>query len=656
MTPKLECAWMEARGTWSHKWDIPVLLLLFLATLLFCIRGSHGETSIVFQLGPNDHSYISGFATHYEVTDEVATRWTTYDAGIDIPLALEGGPIEISYRFSRVFPETAEVAVSLNGATVDRFNCRGGEIQTRRVRLPALSTSTPLDIGLIVDSHERKNLGLRLDWVRIDVGENGRVQPRGWARWCPPLLSAFLFLLFRWGGLARASSALAVGAWIAVVAIWMHSDPHGFSHVVRHIRISAMVLSVMAAVVLRRLPAGRWVIPIFVLGYLLRASALFYPTTFYPDVANARDYVEVFRETSGSLAERGVETQTLTNVGYPRNVGGKNYAFPYSPLYFLPFGAFSTPGAIEDAVRHVGVAAASLAVLPLFWLGLTILGARAGVVATFLWAFMPPIFSRLLLALHATVVGNFLDLLVIASVLALALDPGSRRRTALVAVTTLVSLLVYTSSLFSVSAFFLFMSLLNRRLAPRLIAVLFVCGVVTVGWLYWPFLLAFFTEILPALASGGGSPPADSSSSPWVAIGRIPLFYGYLYPLLVAAGIALAHRHADRTAFRLLVAYGLAFLFMLGLRAFGAGIFKDLKEITFVAPLVAILSAAALDALSRRERWGWAATASLIGALTWFGVSRYRGYLETYATPVTSAIVSDANSSAVVQVQSHPYP
>jgi hypothetical protein len=86
---------------------------------------------VVFQLGPNDHRYLEGFAPHYEVENgAVGTRWTTYHARIDLPLVLEG-PAEVSYRFSRVFGETAEAEVRLGESTIDRFTARGGAAPAR---------------------------------------------------------------------------------------------------------------------------------------------------------------------------------------------------------------------------------------------------------------------------------------------------------------------------------------------------------------------------------------------------------------------------------------------------------------------------------------------------------------------------------------------
>jgi hypothetical protein len=595
------------------------------------------EDLIVFQLGPNDHRYLEGFAPHYEIENgTVGTRWTTYHARIDLPLVLEG-PAEVIYRFSRVFGETAEAEITLGGSTIDRFTARGGSVETRRIRLPALSP-TPLSIGFDVDSHERRNLGLKLDWVAVAPGPEARLRLTGESRLLPTLLAAFLFALFRWGGLGLRGSLASTFVFVGVVVSTMHHDIFGLAHVAPQLSLPLVVLSTAAGLYLRRKPKGALVLPLFVAGYLLRGYGLFHPETFYGDVANARDYVEAFRETSGSLAERGVETQTKTNVGYPRTVAGKDYAFPYSPLYFLPFGLARTPGGIEDAVRHAGLAASALETLPIFWLASTVFSPSASVLASLLWSVSPPVFSRLLLALHATLVGSLLDTLAISSVLALSYDLRSRRRLGAVFGTTLASLLAYTSSLFSMGAFFLCESLLERRLALKLLGVVAIAGTLTVTWLYWPFLIAFFGEILPALASGLPGPAVDAASAPVrTALSRIPLFYGFLYPPLALAGLYIARRSIDARAFRILAAWGLAFLLMVSLRAFGGGVFKDIKEIEFAAPLVAILTGASLAALGRRGRKGMLAAAAITAGLVLFGLARYRSYLELYSSPVTSS-------------------
>ena len=68
-----------------------------------------------FSARPERRVLHSGFAPHYEITDGVsASRWTSYDASIELPVSVEGGPLDLSYRFWRVFPETAISEVYLD--------------------------------------------------------------------------------------------------------------------------------------------------------------------------------------------------------------------------------------------------------------------------------------------------------------------------------------------------------------------------------------------------------------------------------------------------------------------------------------------------------------------------------------------------------------
>ena len=79
--------------------DAVTLLAILVMTMLATGMGTLRGTSIVFNLGPNDSSYLSGFVPSYEIADAVlATRWTTYDAfrfGLPIP---EGVPTSTQER------------------------------------------------------------------------------------------------------------------------------------------------------------------------------------------------------------------------------------------------------------------------------------------------------------------------------------------------------------------------------------------------------------------------------------------------------------------------------------------------------------------------------------------------------------------------------
>jgi hypothetical protein len=93
---------------------------------------------------------------------------------------------------------------------------------------------------------------------------------------------------------------------------------------------------------------------------------------------------------------------------------------------------------------------------------------------------------------------------------------------------------------------------------------------------------------------------------------------------------------AHSTARHVLFAYGLAFLALVLMRGLGGGLFRDLKEITFVAPLVAVAAGASLDSLARRGgRSPRAALLLITVGLLAFTAERYRFYFTTYTSAVT---------------------
>ena len=105
---------MKAAG-WAPA--AAVALLPALAALL----GSSGPHTVTLDLGPGDAPYVSGFAPEYEIDEGVATHWTTYTAAVALPLSVRGAPVPVSYRFARVFGETAQVEVGAGPLILDRF-------------------------------------------------------------------------------------------------------------------------------------------------------------------------------------------------------------------------------------------------------------------------------------------------------------------------------------------------------------------------------------------------------------------------------------------------------------------------------------------------------------------------------------------------------
>jgi hypothetical protein len=607
---------------------------VLLAALPFASSRLPSEAPVELKLGPNAGAYLEGFQPTYEIEGLLATRWASKDAAVRLPL-IASGPIEVSFRAARVLRQ-AGVSVDVDGRPLDRFEARGGVFFTRIAGLDA-GDATPLRIHVTTASEDDSPRGLRCDWIRVRPGPGGRLRPEARALGLASLLLVALLVVLRWAGHPPlAATLLVLPAALAVIA-GVLLDPFALAHVVDRLTLPCLALLVPAALVLRRQPGGRWAVVALAVAFLGRGAVLVHPKSYYPDFGNARRFILALAETRGGVAERGVAAQEKTNVGYPRIVAGKAYAFPYSPLFFLPSLWPRDPDRIESLYRMAGLVPASLEVVGVFLIARLAFprSELAPPAAALLAAFLPPLTSRLLLAMTITLWGHLLDVLLVAATLAYLGRP-TPKRLALVFAAALASQLLYVSSLFTVSAFLLMTALVERKHAARLLLALAASGAITVLWLYHPFLRAFLGEILPAVLAGarmqGGGGAA--TGGPALALWRIPLFYGWALPLLALAGLAIVRLRGEPAASAVLTAHALAFAFLVALRAFGGGLFRDLKEVEFAAPLVALTTAVALEALARRR----AVAALLVGiGLALFGTGKAVSYVNENASPFTEA-------------------
>jgi hypothetical protein len=530
-------------------------------------------------------------------------------------------------RYGRFTGAPATFQVLLSGRTAGTFTASPGRFRVEAI--PVDVPPGPLRLQL-VSSSGADEPGLAMDWVRVEG-----------VRWRLPLsivgpriIVAGAFVLFVVSGLPSAA-AFALALAVAVAAsLWAAFDPFAVAHVSAKVAVPALVLSAACAIAARRAAGARWLTAIFLAGYLLKGVAVFHPSYFYPDVRNHARYVAAFARASGSVVRRGIEAQITVRTAYPRIVGGRPYVFPYSPLFFVPF-SWLPPGRawVEEGLKHVALAAAAAEVLVVFWLARLAFGPASGVAAAVLAASLPPMYSRLVLAMHPTVAGHLLDTLAIALAARFLASPGPARLAAFGA-STLAAYLTYIASLFNLSLFAAGLAAVERRLAARVLVAAGAAAALTVALLYLPFTRVFVTEIAPSLLRGGGGvgDSGAAGATPAAALARIPLFYGYAYPLLAAAGLALARRRGRPGGYPVLAACGLAFAGLVALRAFGGGLFKDLKEVEFVAPLVAVTSGAVLEDLWTRGRAGRAAAVLAGAGLVLFGLLRSQGYLVEHSS------------------------
>jgi hypothetical protein len=616
---------------WSAAVAPRTLIITISAALLACTEASlrlaaFARGSLTFDVGPSTGAYLTGFLDSEE-RPPTTLRWARNHARVDLPLAARGGAATLRLRFGRFVDQTADVQVFVNGQPAGHLRATPGRQRVESLDL-TLPADEPLSLAFVGD--DPQDLALALDWLRL---EGAALRPAP-AVLAPRLLPLGVLLVALLAGCTWYEAGLAAVLTLAGVLAWAAGDPFGLVHVSQRVTLPALACASLAACWLRRRPQGRWVALAFLLSYLLKGVTLFHPSYFYNDVRNNRRYVEALRDDPGSLAERSHAAQVRIGVAYPRIVAGQKYAFPYSPVFFLPFGLLPHDHTVVDeGLKHASVACSALEVLLVFLLAVRVFGPRAAVVAAGLAVFLPIQYSRLVLAMWSTVGGHVFDALALWAAMGWALQPASRRAFALTAATVQASLLTYVASLFNMTLFAFFGALLVRPLRWRLLGLGFVAAVLTVGLLYFDFTLLFVREILPAFLAAGaaGSQPApDRLTAMAEALARIPLFYGWLWPIVALFGLLVAHRRAPRPVFRMLAAYGLVFVALVLLRGLGGGLFKDLKEIEFVAPLAALLAGGALAEGARRPGVGRWASMALTAAIVAFGASTSWAWFRTW--------------------------
>lgn len=584
---------------------------------------------INFDVGPSTSAYISGF-TESEERVPVSFRWTLKTSTIELPLSAPGTSTRsgtLVIRYARFLDSYAEVRIFAGGTQVASFSARPGRFRTQR--FPVRFPKGPVRIQFLTDDPDPSRLGIAIDWIRLE-GEPWTL-PLSYLT--PRLLIGGAFILCLVSGFG-APGAFGFGLALALAqALWFALDPFGMTHASGLIVIPGLVLTGLTVVLFRKHRNKRWLVVIFLAGYLLKGAVMFHPSYYYADVRQHRRYVFAYEQAEGTIPERGLAAQVHMQTAYPRWVAGKVYAFPYSPIFFIPFTWLpSDLQLVEDALKLVVLAAGAAEVLAVYWLAATLLGPGAGVVAALLAAFLPPMYSRLVLAMYPTIAAHLLDTLAIGAAASLALRPDKLRGLAGFAGATFGSFLTYISSLFNLTAFAGFFALLERRLAWRVIAVTGAAAALTVILLYFSFTVTFFREILPGILSAeGGARSGTEAVGFKTAFQRIIIFFGYGYPALAIAGLILLRRQRQPHAFRCLAAYGLSFLLLLALRA-TSGLLKDLKEILFLGPLIATASAASLAEIAGRGRSGKIAAVLITVGLLVFWLGKYSELLATHIT------------------------
>jgi hypothetical protein len=610
--------------------------LLVLAPLLAARIGATGPRTVTLNFGPGDAPYIAGFAPQYEIDDKVGTHWTTYHAGVALPLRVQGGPVDLSYRFTRGFGETARVEVSYDGRAVDQFECRGGTVLERKAALGVLP-ATPVRVGIESDSHERKDRGLKMDWIRLTLGPGTRLRLAGWAALAPAVTVALILALHLLAGWPWLRALLLTAPWCLAAVAGLVLDPWFTHRLLRGVPLALALLGGagfgVAAWRRRRgalSPESLRVLAALALGaFLLRALAVNHPDFYYPDLRTHARLVEkvqaeglgFFVSPSRAIWEHGV---------WRTEAHGRTYAFPYTPAFHLPFTLL--PVGYDTLLLALKLAAAAVSVVPivLTWalarrLGVSVLGSA-------LLVLIPTYTSRLSFAFLPALFGHAFDLALICW-LAAHLDQVRAPRIWLAGAAWIAACqLAYVSGVMNTAALVLALvlwALVRRRPveAGALAAMGLAAAAIAVALYYRDFLGMVF-DLVPRLAPGAAGAPSRYPVQPFwlVAFHRTRDFFDTVYPFLAAAGLVLMWREPEPAATAsasasasarrwLLVGWLGAYVLLLAGRAKAPDIFLHGHETLLVTPLVCLAAGAFLAWLARRSRAAWWTAALLVAVL-----------------------------------------
>lgn len=598
--------------------------LVVAGPLLAALVGAPGPLAWRLNLGPGDGPYVRGFAPAYEIDEKVATHWTTYHAAVEMPVEIRGAA-EVTYRMSRVFPETAQVEVGVNGVVLQRFSCRGGAWEERSLALAAAPPGM-LRIGFDVDSHERRDRGLKLDWVRVAAAPGARVRLVGTARWVPALLISLVLLLHVLAGWSLLRAALLSVPWALGAATALLLGPWLVHRLLRGLPL-AVALVGLAGVAL-----GRWLVArgqasprtlravfaLVVATFLVRSLLVNHPDFYYPDLRTHARLVDV-------LGNAGLEffvspSKQIWDHGVWRTEAyGKTYAFPYSPAFHLPFALLGLPYDTLITALKLGAAAVSTIPLVLVWamarrLGIAPLGA-------FLMAVIPTYTSRLSFAFLPSLFGHAVDMAFLLWLLGSVERVATPRVWLVGAAWVAGSQLAYVSGVVNTGVFVATLALVTVGIggqgAVRRGVSILAMGLVGAGVSLALYYRDFLPMVWDVIGRVGGGGPGGVSRYPvqsWLSVvwGRTRDFFDHVYPVLAALGFGLIWRRArGRTVIGAwLAAY---FLLLLG-RAKLPDIFLHGHETLFLTPLVCLASGEALARLARR-RLAWRVAAIAAGIL-----------------------------------------
>lgn len=589
-----------------RRFERLAIVALF-APLLAAWLGRSGPMAVDLNLGPGDAPYVDGFLPAYEIDDKLATHWTSYDASIALPLYVTGGPVEVDYRYARVFGETAEIEIDAGGVPIDRFSRRGGEFEERRGSLAAMDG--PLTFAVRADSHERQNMGIKLDWVRFELGERASVHLTGWARWQPFAVTLIVAASLMLAGFAPSRAAVLTVPFAAAMGVGLAVDPWLTHRLLRGLAVALPLFGGLTLGIGRLFRVERKTLRIvfcfMLLAFVVRAGLVNTPDFYYPDLRTHARLIGFVQASGLDFIVSPSDVIAEHNV-WVTEAFGRTYAFPYTPMFHVPFALL--PVGYDTLVLALKLAGAAISTIPiaLVWAFARSLGFASPVplVGAIFMVVIPTYASRLSFAFLPSLFGHAVDLVFLYWIFRHLSGLRDTRQWLVGGLLVAWCQLAYVSGVINISLFVFVLAVLvfffggeaRKKLALRVLTMGLVGGLVAFVVFYRDFL-PMVADVVSRMAGGAAAAESRYPITGFVetTLKRSYEFFGWLYPVLAVSGMVLLFR---RGVPRLVISAWVAtyFLLLLG-RAKVPDIFLHGHETLFLTPLVCLASAVCVAAL-----------------------------------------------------------
>jgi hypothetical protein len=382
---------------------------------------------------------------------------------------------------------------------------------------------------------------------------------------------------------------------------------------------------------------------VMLVAFVIRAGLVNYPDFYYPDLRTHARLVGFVQEAGLDFLVSPSDVITEHNV-WVTGAFGETYAFPYTPMFHVPFALFTMD--YDTLILALKLAGAAVSTIPvaLVWAFARSFAFASPVpwVGAVLMVVIPTYASRLSFAFLPSLFGHAVDLALIFWVFRHLERMIEGRQWLVGSLLVASSQLAYVSGVINITLFvfvlavisFFFGGVARKKLALRVIAMGIVGGLIAFAVFYRDFL-PMVTDVVSRVL---GIVPSAESRYPITGFfvttaKRTYEFFGWAYPILAASGLVLMFR---RQVPRLVISAWLTtyFLLLLG-RSKIPDIFLHGHETLFLTPLVCLCAAVVVAELIHRGGSLRVVGICILSALAGVGFWQQWGY---FMDQVTNAL------------------